>query len=106
MKVPGYTPRPTAADVKRAVSPADFYAAELPTMPAARKGGWVNGGLCPFHADNRPGSFFVNRDSGAYKCFSCGAHGGDVFAFLMQRDGLEFRDALDVLAEWGGAWLS
>ena len=96
------------ADVKAAVSPAEFYSRELPDMPAPKRAGWVDGGLCPFHADRRPGSFFVNTDSGAFRCFACDAKGGDVVAFLMLRDGLEFREALERLAEdWGApTWCS
>ena len=38
-------------------------------------------GLCPFHADRRPGSLYVNTTSGAFKCHSCGASGGGIAAF-------------------------
>jgi hypothetical protein len=90
------------SDVKAAVSPGEFYSRELPDMPAPKRAGWVDGGLCQLHADRRPGSFYVNLTSGAFKCFSCGAAGGDVVAFLMLRDGLGFREALERLAEdWG-----
>ncbi|HAJ19879.1 MAG TPA: hypothetical protein DCL95_07445, partial [Rhodospirillaceae bacterium] len=40
-------------------------------------------GLCPFHADTRPGSFVVNKATGAFKCFSCGEQGGDIITFHM-----------------------
>ncbi|MBZ0151160.1 MAG: DNA primase, partial [Planctomycetes bacterium] len=53
--------------------------------------------LCPFHAENSP-SFYVNRDGQFYKCFGCGKS-GDVFTWLMERDGLTFREAMEVLAE-------
>jgi DNA primase len=44
----------------------------------------------------------VNLDSGAFRCFACGARGADILAFAMQRHGLGFRDALDRLGrEWG-----
>jgi hypothetical protein len=48
--------------------------------------------LCPLHKDTRP-SLRVNLNSGAFKCWGCGAHGGDVLAFHMQRSGLKFIDA-------------
>ncbi len=53
---------------------------------------------CPFHHEKTP-SFFVNED--VYHCFGCGAH-GDCFSFLMQRDGLTFREALELLANRAG----
>ncbi len=88
--------------IKAAISPADFYQHELPDMPRTNKGGWRDGGLCPFHSDRKAGSFRVNLDNGAFGCFSCGARGGDVVAFTMQRDGLAFPEALKQLADnWG-----
>lgn len=71
-------------------------------MPTPRKSKWNNGGLCPFHDDANPGSFYVNFETGAFKCFSCGESGGDIIAFVMQRDSLEFLEALEKLAnDWG-----
>lgn len=88
--------------VKDLVSPYTFYHEELPAMPLPRGGGWRDGGLCPFHNDTRAGSFRVNLDTGAFVCFSCGAKGGDIIAFIQQRDGLSFRDAVGKIAdEWG-----
>jgi len=88
--------------IKSAISPADFYQYELPDMPRTNKGNWRDGGLCPFHNDSKAGSFRVNMDTGGYCCFSCGAKGGDVVAFTMQREGLTFLNALKQLAEdWG-----
>lgn len=54
-------------------------------------------GLCPFHGDTRPGSFVINKASGAFKCFSCGASGGDLIAFHMRAYRLSFRQALNQL---------
>lgn len=69
--------------VRDAVDPAEYYRETLPTMPALRPrgDGWNDGGLCPFHDDKRPGSFRVNIKTGAFRCFACGAHGGDIVAF-------------------------
>lgn len=89
--------------LKAAVSPVDFYRAELLGAPAWKRGAvWVDGGLCPFHADRNTGSFRVNLDTGAFKCFSCGSIGADILAFAMQRDRLSFPEALEKLSrEWG-----
>ncbi len=93
---------PTAEAVKGAISPLDFFQAELPDFNPKRTTGWLDGGLCPFHQDRRPGSFKICLDSGSFRCFSCGARGGDIISFVMLRDGLKFRDALGALAAaWG-----
>lgn len=58
--------------------------------------GWVSA-LCPFHADKEP-SFGANLRDGRWKCFSgCGS--GRAFDFLMQRNGIQFRDALVSVGE-------
>ncbi|HUS17434.1 MAG TPA: CHC2 zinc finger domain-containing protein, partial [Chloroflexia bacterium] len=57
-------------------------------------------GLCPFHGEKTP-SFVVFPETQSYHCFGCGAN-GDVFAFLMNTEGLEFRDALGRLARQAG----
>ena len=89
-------------DVKGSIPPAEFFRAELPAMLPPRGGGWRDGGLCCFHDDKTAGSFRVNLDTGAFCCFSCGAKGADIIAFIQLRDGLSFPDALRKLAEdWG-----
>lgn len=60
-------------------------------------------GLCPFHHEKTP-SFTVNEELQIFKCFGCGK-GGDVIAFLMEIEGLEFGEALSKLAERAGVKL-
>ena len=89
-------------NIKTYIRPADFYRIELPAMPHLRGGVWRNGGLCPFHTDKHAGSFRVNLETGAFTCFSCGTKGGDIIAFIQQRDGLSFLEAVQKLSnEWG-----
>lgn len=57
-------------------------------------------GLCPFHSEKTP-SFGVLSSLQIYKCFGCGA-GGDVFSFVMEREGLTFPETLKLLAERHG----
>lgn len=51
---------------------------------------------CPFHNEKTP-SFYVVPAKGFYKCFGCG-ESGDVFTFLMKRQGLSFQEAVRVIA--------
>lgn len=89
-----------ADGLKSSISPADFYRFELPNAKL-KTSGWNDGGLCPFHADNKAGSFRVNVTSGAFKCFACGVQGGDIIAYTMALHGLDFVGTLNRLAtEW------
>lgn len=60
------------------------------------KKGHEHSGLCPFHKEKTP-SFTVNDVKGFYHCFGCGAH-GSAFDFVMETEGLNFREAVDKLA--------
>ncbi len=60
--------------------------------------------LCPFHREKTP-SFIVTEEKQIWHCFGCGK-GGDVFSFVMEMEGLEFKDALKMLAERSGVDLA
>ena len=61
-------------------------------------GAWRDA-LCPFHKDTRP-SMRVFFETGAFRCMVCGAHGGDVLAFHMQRHSVRFIEAAKALGAW------
>jgi DNA primase len=58
-------------------------------------------GLCPFHNEKSPSFHVYDDDEPHYHCFGCGAH-GDVITFVMQTEGLEFRDTVERLAGEAG----
>lgn len=65
-----------------------------------RKSGQTYWGKCPFHNEKTP-SFSVSPERQTFHCFGCGK-GGDIYTFIMEIENLDFREALERLAERAG----
>ena len=62
-------------------------------------------GFCPFHENTRTPAFVVFPDSGTWRCFGQCNEGGDIFKFVMKKEGYDFSEALRYLAERAGVQL-
>jgi len=62
-------------------------------------------GFCPFHANTHTPAFVVFPDSGTWRCFGECNEGGDIFRFVMKKEGWDFKEALENLAERAGVKL-
>ena len=58
---------------------------------------------CPFHKERTP-SFYVSPERGTYYCFGCGEK-GDIFSFVQKQEGVDFKEALVMLADRAGVTL-
>ena len=82
--------------IKQAIDVVDLIGSEL----NLRRQGSMYVGHCPWHDDTRP-SFQVNPNKQTWTCWPCDVR-GDVFDFVMRREGVDFRQALEILAERAG----
>lgn len=62
-----------------------------------KRSGRSYSGLCPFHREKSP-SFYVTPDKQIFHCFGCG-EGGDVLGFIMKIENVNFKEAIEILAE-------
>src|SRR5688500_2987896 len=89
-----------AAEVKQKLNLVDLIGETV----QLRKAGASFKGLCPFHNEKTP-SFTVTPARETWKCFGCG-RGGDLFNFVMERDSIDFPEALRRLAGRAGVEIS
>ena len=90
------SPRPGGLDRSQLPDPAQYYAKQLACFRP--RGRWASA-LCCFHEDRRP-SLSVNLETGAFRCFACGACGRDLIAFQM----LHYRQNFNAACKALGAW--
>jgi DNA primase len=70
-----------------------------------KKSGKNYTGFCPFHSNTKTPAFVVFSDTGTWRCFGQCNEGGDIFRYVMKREGWEFPQALKYLAERAGVQL-
>lgn len=70
-----------------------------------RRSGKNYSGFCPFHSNTRTPAFVVFPETGTWRCFGQCNEGGDIFGFVMKKEGWDFSEALSALAERAGVEL-
>ncbi len=102
MSTPPKNAAPRADAIRSLVPSLDYYRARMPDMPEPKRqrDGWTQNMPCPFH-DDTTGSFGINLDTGACKCFGCGASAGNIVDAEMLFRNIGFHEArLNISREW------
>ena len=84
-------------DIEKVRATADLYDIVSATVSLKPSGTGAYVGLCPFHDEKTP-SFSVRPALGVWHCFGCGL-GGDVFGYVEHQENVDFRDAVELLAD-------
>jgi len=87
-------------EIKARIDAVEFISRYVPLQRAGRS----YKARCPFHEERTP-SFVVFPESGTWRCFGACSTGGDLFSFLMQKENMDFREALQTLAQEAGVQL-
>jgi DNA primase len=86
-------------EIRERLDVAEVISGYIPIKPAGRS----FKAICPFHAEKTP-SLMITPDKGIWHCFGC-HRGGDIFAFVMEMEGLSFPEALKMMADRAGVKL-
>ena len=84
-------------DIKARIDIVDLVSRYVPLKRAGRS----YKACCPFHEERTP-SFVVTPERGTWYCFGACGEGGDIFSFIMKKENVDFRDALQILAKEAG----
>ena len=95
-----HAPPPSRDDLKERVRDAIDIVDLVGGYISLKRSGRGLVGLCPWHDDSRP-SLQVNHERQTFRCWVCDI-GGDVFNFVMRMEKLEFREAIEQLADRAG----
>ncbi len=91
----------TIDEVKDRIDTVEFISETV----QLRRSGKNYVGFCPFHPNSRTPAFVVFPESGTWRCFGQCNEGGDIFKFVMKKEGWDFGEALRYLAERAGVQL-
>ena len=93
------SPLDAKEQIKQAIDIVELIGSQI----SLRRQGRTYVGLCPWHDDSRP-SLQVNPERQSFKCWVCDI-GGDIFSFVMKMEGVDFREAVAMLADRAGITL-
>ncbi len=88
-------------EIKSRLDIVDIVSDYLPL----RKSGRSFSGFCPFHQNTRTPAFYVFPETQTWHCFGACAEGGDLFSFVMKKEGWDFKEALAKMAAKAGVEL-
>ncbi|MCP4427023.1 MAG: DNA primase, partial [Chloroflexi bacterium] len=88
-------------EIKSRLDIVDIVSDYLPL----RKSGRSFSGFCPFHSNTRTPAFYVFPETQTWHCFGACAEGGDLFSFVMKKEGWDFKEALAKMANKAGVEL-
>ena len=97
VKVVSYARNDSEGRYRKSRATADLYDIVSATVTLKPSGTGTYVGLCPFHDEKTP-SFSVRPALGVWHCFGCGL-GGDVFGYVEHQENVDFRDAVELLAD-------
>src|SRR5512143_211175 len=97
-----FTPMPVTDEIKSRIDIVELISESGVKL---RRSGRNYTGFCPFHANKHTPAFVVWPETGTWRCFGECNEGGDIFKFIMKKEGIDFREALTRLAQRAGVEL-